>query len=77
MIVDGRREWVTFTTLDYDTEDFCTIGVAFDAAGHQRTSTVGAGPARLFDLATAVAFATTWFEQQRLTNSTGMGEHRT
>ena len=77
LIVDGRREWVTFTTLDYDTEDFCTIGVAFDAAGHQRTSTVGAGPARLFDLATAVAFATTWFEQHRLTNSTGMGEHRT
>lgn len=76
LMVDGRREWVTSTTLDYDTEDFCTIGRAFDAAGHQRTGTIGAGPARLFDLATAVAFATTWFEERRLANATGMGEHR-
>ena len=76
LIVDGRRQWVTFTTLDYDTEDFCTIGTAFDAAGHQRTNTVGAGTARLFDLATAVAFATTWFQQRRLANVEEVEEHQ-
>jgi aminoglycoside 3-N-acetyltransferase len=65
LMVDGARQWVTFTTLDYNTEDFCTIGQALSAAGHQRMGTVGAGTARLFDLATVVAFATTWFDNHR------------
>lgn len=33
MPVDGRREWVTYRTLDLDEDDFPTVAAAFEAAG--------------------------------------------
>ena len=67
ILVDGRREWVTFTEPDYDDSDFAACGEAFvetrpeDAA----TGTVGNADAALFDQPALLAFATEWFETNR------------
>jgi aminoglycoside 3-N-acetyltransferase len=49
VLVDGRREWVTFEDLLTSDEDFPEVGAAFEAAHPEavRVGQVGAGTARL------------------------------
>lgn len=65
MLVDGRREWVTFTEPVVDDEDFVAVGEAFAASGGQRTGLVGRAPAALMDQGELVRFAAQWFAGTR------------
>ena len=65
MLVDGVRQWVTYTDLDRDEDDFEAIGGAFAAAGGERRSPVGAGLGRLSDMRALVDFAVGWMETNR------------
>jgi aminoglycoside 3-N-acetyltransferase len=64
---DGERTLVTFDDIETSTEDFATVGGAFEdqhAAGVTR-DTVGAAGARLVDQPALVDFAVDWFETHR------------
>jgi aminoglycoside 3-N-acetyltransferase len=63
MLVDGRRQWVSYRTPDYSVDGFAEVGLAFEAAGHAHTGLVGSAVARLFSQPEAVDFACTWFRR--------------
>lgn len=65
MLVDGIRQWVTYTDLDRDEDDFEAIGEAFAAAGGERSSPVGIGLGRLSDMRAIVEFAVGWMDANR------------
>ena len=65
MLVDGVRQWVTYSDLDRDEDDFEAIGEAFAAAGGERRSPVGVGFGRLSSIRPLVEFAVAWMETNR------------
>lgn len=66
VLVDGRREWVTFPDLWTDDEDFPDIGAAYEAAGGDvMVGRVGAGTARLMRQRPLVDFGVTEIERRR------------
>ncbi|MGD8519188.1 MAG: AAC(3) family N-acetyltransferase [Anaerolineae bacterium] len=65
MQVEGRRRWVTYETLELHTEDFRTIGAAFEEAHHIPIKQVGGAEARFFRQRLIVDFAVAWMEQHR------------
>ncbi|MGK5640907.1 aminoglycoside N(3)-acetyltransferase [Streptomyces sp. URMC 126] len=62
---DGGRAWASFTDVALDERDFGRLGEAFAATGAVTTGRVGQATAHLFSLAEAVAFAVTWFGENR------------
>jgi aminoglycoside 3-N-acetyltransferase len=65
MLVDGRRQWVSYETLDTNPDDFGVIGAAFDQAHHVVVQQIGAAPVRFFRQRLLVDFAVAWMEQHR------------
>ena len=65
MVVNGEREWVTFDTLDYETDDFDEVGVAAGEMGIEQVGKVGAATARLLSQPRLVDFAAVWFSTNR------------
>ena len=67
VLVDGHRRWKTFTDINYDSDDFSTIGKAFERSHKQsvRTGSVGAAKCRLFRQREAVDFAADWLHTHR------------
>jgi aminoglycoside 3-N-acetyltransferase len=66
VLVNGRREWVTIHDIDYDDEDFPTIGEAFEReTGAARIGRVGQGTARLMPQRALVDFGVLWMEGNR------------
>lgn len=66
VLVDGRREWLTFEDLLTDDEDFPAVGEAYEAAGGEVTvGRVAAGPARLMRQRPLVDFGVTELERRR------------
>lgn len=64
MIVDGRREWMSHTSLD-DDSDFDALGEAFAATGRRISGAVGAGSAHVMGAREIVDFATGWMRRHR------------
>jgi aminoglycoside 3-N-acetyltransferase len=60
VLEDGRRVWREYREIDFDTEPFESIGLAFERAGRVRVGPVGRTTARLFSLGEAVDFAVDW-----------------
>jgi aminoglycoside 3-N-acetyltransferase len=66
LLVDGQRQWVTFTDVDYDDEDFAKIGEEFEAQADQlRVAKIGYGEGRLFRQRLLVDYAVKWIEEHR------------
>lgn len=67
VLVDGAREWVYWTELDYDDSDFPDCGAAFEAEHPDAvvSDTVGTGDAARLDQRCLVDFTTGWFERNR------------
>ena len=67
VLVDGEREWVCWTELDYDDSDFPDCGAAFEAEHPDAvvSDTVGTGDAACLEQRRLVDFATDWFERNR------------
>jgi aminoglycoside 3-N-acetyltransferase len=70
LLVDGKRQWVTYPGLTDDDDDFEQIGNAFDESGQQHTGPIGAAEARLVRARDIVDFAArsmtahrTWAQQ--------------
>src|SRR5690606_9219939 len=66
VMIDGRREWVTFRDVDINDEDFPRIGEAFEReTGAARIGPVGRGTARLMPQRELVDFAVRLMEKER------------
>jgi aminoglycoside 3-N-acetyltransferase len=65
MLVDGRRQWVTYETLVTDPDDFGEIGAAFDRAHNIAVQQINGAEVRFFRQRLVVDFAVRWMEEHR------------
>lgn len=65
ILVDGKREWVSYDTLYVDGEDFAELGEAFECQCNVRKTMLGNGTLRLMRQRELVDFAVKWMEQYR------------
>jgi aminoglycoside 3-N-acetyltransferase len=65
VIVDGRREWVSYEGDDTDDADFETLGAAFARTGAQHEGSAGHGTAKLMSQRAVVDFAVDWMNANR------------
>ncbi len=66
ILVDGKRQWVTYEDLDWDEEDFEQIGEAFAESGAESQGRVGLGLGRLCRQRELVDFGILWIAANRL-----------
>jgi aminoglycoside 3-N-acetyltransferase len=66
VMVDGRREWVTYDDLDYDSDDFEALGAAFAAStGGETRVPLGYGEVTSCSMRAIVDFAVQWLAANR------------
>ncbi len=65
MMVNGKREWVTYETLVVDGEDFEEIGEAFETAYKVSRGSIGNGKVTCMSQRDIVDFAVKWIEKNR------------
>ncbi len=66
VLVDGKREWVSYNMIDYDDEDFEKIGVAYETGNHPLVKgRVGNAETRLVPARPLLDFATFWMSENR------------
>ncbi|HEY5250453.1 MAG TPA: AAC(3) family N-acetyltransferase [Acidimicrobiales bacterium] len=65
VLVDGERQWVTFTDLAIDEGDFPAVGAAFEATGSTRRRRVGHAVGALMAQRPLVDFAARWMAEHR------------
>lgn len=63
--VNASREWVTVSDIYSTDDDFGAIGEAFGESGSVTRGLVGSADCRLFSIAEAVSFATSWMRRHR------------
>lgn len=66
VLENGQRRWVTFEDLDTDSDDFATIGAAYENAGEPHAiGTVGYAQVRLIPQRPLIDFAIKWLPTHR------------
>jgi aminoglycoside 3-N-acetyltransferase len=66
VLVDGRRRWVEYPTLDWDESDFPAAGAAYrESGGPEVAGRVGLADTLLVPVGPLVDFATDWFRAAR------------
>ncbi len=65
MMEEGERIWKWFEDYDYDSDDFISIGLAFEQVFPVIRGKVGRADCRLFDMKAAVDFALSWISMNR------------
>ena len=65
MYKEGARQWVPFTMAGLETDDFPTLGAAFEAANDVTPARVGNADVRLLPMRALVDFAVPWLEEHR------------
>ena len=65
MLVNGQREWVWYECLEFQSDDFGTLGKAFDEAHGLSIPKIGNAEARFFRQRVLVDFAIDWMEKNR------------
>jgi len=65
VMVDGERQWVTFTDLAISEDDFPAVGAAFEATGSTRRRRVGHAIGAFMAQRPLVDFATRWMSEHR------------
>jgi aminoglycoside 3-N-acetyltransferase len=65
MLVNGKREWVWYETLELYSDDFGELGKAFDTAQGLSIPKIGKAEVRFFRQRAVVDFAIEWMEKNR------------
>jgi len=65
MMVNGESRWVTYTETDHQTDDFDSLGSAFEQTGAVATAPLGRSAMRVMHQRQLVDFATDWFSANR------------
>jgi len=61
----GKRVWVTWTELLYDSEDFDRIGEAYEKSNSYTLGYIGQAESRLIEVKSLVDFAIEWMKKNR------------
>ncbi len=65
ILVDGKREWVEYTDIEYDDTEFETIGIGFEQQCSVTKGKIGSADSKLFSLCEAVDYAAEFFRNER------------
>ena len=65
MLIDGVRQWVTYTALDVDSSDFPQIGSAYESEHGIVPGRVGKAETRFLKQRPLVDYAVSWIERNR------------
>ncbi|MGL5942421.1 MAG: aminoglycoside N(3)-acetyltransferase [Waterburya sp.] len=65
ILVKGKRQWVTYQTLDLQADDFATIGNAYEAAHQIQLYQLGQATVRFIKQRLLIDWAVNWMEQHR------------
>jgi aminoglycoside 3-N-acetyltransferase len=65
MFTERGREWVTYTDVATNSDDFDKLGAAYEPTATLSRRAVGAADTRLFPAAEAIAFAVGWLRTNR------------
>jgi aminoglycoside 3-N-acetyltransferase len=65
VLTERGREWVTYTDVATNSDDFDKLGAAYEPTATLRRGRVGAADSRLFPAAEAIAFAVHWLRANR------------
>jgi len=65
MFTEHGREWVTYTDVATNSDDFDKLGAAYEPTATLHRGRVGAADSRLFPAAEAIAFAVEWLRANR------------
>lgn len=65
MMIDGKRQWVTYNTLAVDGEDFIDIGKDFEVNHKVNKVKIGNGEIRFMKQRDIVDFSVEWIEKYR------------
>lgn len=65
MLVNGKREWVSYNAQGTYGDDFGEVGAAFDSTHHIEVHQIHDAPVRFFRQRLLVDFAIDWMEQHR------------
>ena len=65
ILINGKRKWVEFTTIEYSSDDFSKIGMDFEKVHTVSKGSIGNAGSLLFDLKTGVDFAAEWIRKNR------------
>jgi aminoglycoside 3-N-acetyltransferase len=60
-----RREWIQYSDINFNGNDFNSIGMAFEATGKCRKGKIGSAQSILFRQRDLVDFAVHWIEHNR------------
>ncbi|MFB9276119.1 aminoglycoside N(3)-acetyltransferase [Cohnella cellulosilytica] len=63
--IDGRRQWVTYTTQEVDDRDFVRLGQEYDREANVRIHKVGDADVRLLAQRPFIDWAVSWMERNR------------
>ncbi|AIQ47740.1 aminoglycoside phosphotransferase [Paenibacillus sp. FSL R7-0273] len=66
MLVNGKREWVTYRTQAVDDEDFVRLGQIYDSEKSVTIHRIGNADVRLLEQRPLVDWATAWMECNRV-----------
>ena len=66
ILVEGTRQWVTYSSPQLESNDFATLGAAYEATHQLTPAFVGQAPARFLRQRQLVDWAVTWIEQHRV-----------
>ena len=69
MFVKGERQWVTFQSLDWESDDFKALGDAYEKAHGVQRGRVGRAEVRLLKQRPLVDWAVKWLEENRTGSS--------
>jgi aminoglycoside 3-N-acetyltransferase len=65
VIIDGKRQWMTYKDIELDSDVFAAIGASLEEVHPPRTGWVGSAQARFFAQRPAVDFAAAWIAEFR------------
>jgi aminoglycoside 3-N-acetyltransferase len=66
ILAEGIRQWVTYSSPLLESNDFATLGAAYEATHQLAPAFVGQAPARFLRQRQLVDWAVTWIEQHRV-----------
>ena len=65
MLVNGQRKWIQFEMLDWETDDFETLGEAYEAQNPIQIGLIGQATTRVIRQRHLVDFAVEWMQKNR------------
>jgi aminoglycoside 3-N-acetyltransferase len=65
MLVNGERQWVEFEEMDFNDDDFPTIGDSYEAEYHIARGRIGQAEVRFMKQRPLVDYGIKWMEQRR------------